>query len=70
LSSDEFFLFTLQPRESKQVYTKEELLPDRIRAIDDVSGDVVFDRTFTWAEVRDLGFLVVIRTEDLRPGGR
>lgn len=60
LTSDQFFLVTLLPGQSKKITTKESLLPDRIKAMN-ARGDVVFDRTVTWEDLKATGFLVVIR---------
>jgi hypothetical protein len=60
VTSDDFFLVTLLPRQSKSQTTREGLLPDRIRAYSP-QGDVVFDKTFTWEDLKASNFLVVIK---------
>lgn len=60
VTNDDFLLTTLAPTESKRITTKESLLPDRIRAYDE-RNNLVFDRTFSWADLQSAGFVVVIR---------
>jgi hypothetical protein len=60
VTNDDFLLTTLAPTESKRITTREDLLPDRIRAYDD-RNNLVFDRTFTWSDLEAMDFVVVIR---------
>ncbi len=60
VTNDDFLLTTLAPRQSRAITTKESLLPDRIRAYDD-RNNLVFDQTFTWADLQASGFVVAIK---------
>jgi hypothetical protein len=60
VTNDDFLLTTLAPTESRRITTREDLLPDRIRAYDD-RNNLVFDRTFTWSDLQAMDFVVVIR---------
>jgi len=60
VTSDDFFLVTLLPGQKKSITTKESLLPDRIRAYDP-RGNLVFDRTVTWEELKAANFVLVLK---------
>jgi hypothetical protein len=59
LTNDELLLTILAPRQSKAITTREDLLPDRIRAFTE-RNELIFDQTFTWADLQANNFVVVI----------
>jgi hypothetical protein len=50
----------LLPGEAKGYRTRKNLLPDKIRAIDP-HGNVVYEETFTWEQLRAVQFRIVIQ---------
>lgn len=63
LVSDGYDLITLKSgQESGDFVLRKELMPDRIQAYDE-AGILVFDRTYTWEDVRDAGWRITITDE-------
>lgn len=55
-------LVTLEPGESESFKTRENVMPDRVRAFDQ-DGTPRFDRTYTWEDLEQAGWRVII-TDD------
>ena len=66
ITVDELALTTLQPGESAAFGTRKYLLPDHIRAYDD-SGQLRFDKTIAWQDLKGTNFHVFIDTDELAP---
>ena len=62
---DEFEIVTLLPGETARVQERENHMPDRVRAFDQ-AGNLLFDRTYTWEDLEEAGWRVVI-TDDPPP---
>ncbi len=60
-------LVTLEPGESESFKTRENVMPDRVRAFDQ-AGTLLFDRTYTWEGLEQAGWQVTI-TDDLTSAG-
>ena len=65
--SDGAELITLMPGEESPDYVlRKQLMPNHIEAFDQ-SGTLLFDRTYTWEDVEEEGWRIVITAGDIAP---
>ena len=65
--SDGAELITLLPGEmNTNHFLRKQLMPDHIEAFDQ-SGTLLFDRTYTWEDVEEAGWRIVITAGDIAP---
>ena len=67
LVSDGAELITLMPGEESPDYVlRKQLMPNHIEAFDQ-SGTLLYDRTYTWEDVKAAGWRIVITNDDIAP---
>ncbi len=60
-------LVTLEPGKSESFKTRENVMPDRVRAFDQ-DGTPRFDRTYTWEDLEQASWRVIITDETAAAG--